>query len=289
MEAHHQITLRRIAGDESRLAIGPYAHGAVSLHGHDCFELAYVTSGTGVHTLDGQQTILQAGDYFIIDYGSLHSYANGQDLTVLNCLFLPEAIDETLAGCRSLGELMRACLMRYHPRPLWPETANRICRDETGQVLALLRGLKQEYEQKQLGYREVIRSRLTEILILWMRQSVADTQSPGAAASPMIQEALAYLGQHGQDKTPLGDFCRERHYSLPYVSRRFREETGMTARDYLQKKRIEKSCRLLTGSEEDLSLIAQQAGYQDVKFFTQVFKRLTGMTPGAYRKMVRRG
>jgi len=47
---------------------------SVSMHDHAFLELTYVQSGTVEHTLDGQTTVLHAGDYLIVDYGSRHCY-----------------------------------------------------------------------------------------------------------------------------------------------------------------------------------------------------------------------
>lgn len=57
---------------------------------------------------------VKAGDYFIIDYGSRHSYRECRDFTLINCLFLPEMIDDTLADCRSFEEVLRVSLIRYY-------------------------------------------------------------------------------------------------------------------------------------------------------------------------------
>ena len=53
------------------------------------FELVYVMKGTAVHTLNKEEGVLTEGDYFIMDYGSVHSYAKVKILhwsTVFSCL-----------------------------------------------------------------------------------------------------------------------------------------------------------------------------------------------------------
>ena len=83
----------------------------------------------------------------------------------------------------------------------------------------------------------------------------------------------------------LGDFCQEYHYSLQYVSRKFKQETGFTASEYLQKKRLEKSCELLICSDMSIQEIAHQIGYEDTRFFNQLFQKKLKMSPREYRKM----
>lgn len=45
----------------------------VTPHSHLFFELTYILSGTVKHSIDGKTSILHAGDYFLVDYGSVHS------------------------------------------------------------------------------------------------------------------------------------------------------------------------------------------------------------------------
>ena len=68
-----------------------------------------------------------------------------------------------------------------------------------------------------------------------------------------------------------------------YFSRLFREETGFTYTDYLNRVRVEAGKRLLT---QDLLLadIAQRLGFNDQSYFSKVFKRVEGLPPGKWRE-----
>ena len=54
-------------------------------HSHNFFELAYVTKGRAIHTLNGFEKMIGAGDFFILDYDANHSYyeADGNDFEVI--------------------------------------------------------------------------------------------------------------------------------------------------------------------------------------------------------------
>lgn len=69
-----------------------------------------------------------------------------------------------------------------------------------------------------------------------------------------------------------------------YLSRIFKKETGCTFSQYLNQIRIAKAKDLLRYSHLSLSDIAQQTGYGDQSYFTRVFRRITGISPGNYRK-----
>ena len=54
--------------------------------------------------------------------------------------------------------------------------------------------------------------------------------------------------------------------------------------EYLNRKRIELSCRLLSGSTKDIPAIASECGFRTVPYFTRVFSKFMGITPAKYRK-----
>ena len=59
----------------------------------------------------------------------------------------------------------------------------------------------------------------------------------------------------------------------------------MAVREYLTEVRIRKARHLLSHTDNTLEQIAADTGFQDKFYFTKVFKRQTGITPGKYRKL----
>ena len=278
------IHIREVSKEEQeRLVMMPYQQTDMESHNHDFFELVYVVKGTAVHTLNSTEGMLTEGDYFIVDYGSVHSYSRSLDFTLINCIFLPEVIDETLTGCRSLDELLHGCLIRYYTSIPGETPVDRIFHDENGRIKQLIMGMLEEYEEREEGYAEVFRCRLIELLILTLRKGIHENQKHPKHRA--VLDVIQYVDRNYQNYVNLGEFCRQYHYTLSYISRIFRQETGLSFREYLQKVRIEKSCQLLAGSDMRIGEIAQAVGYEDKKFFNSVFKRIVKMTPREYRNL----
>ena len=251
-------------------------------HDHHFFELVYIISGTADHDLNGTRSKLQPKDYFFIDLGSYHSYENADNLEIINCLFVPEFIDETLEACDSLGELMTSSMIRYSRYIAGQTWADRIFHDYNGKVGALLQDMVDEYQNPQLGGNEIFRCHLKEIIIFTLRLFVNPSK---IHQDSVINEVIAYVDKHYQEPILLQNFCVLKHYNLSYISRKFKSETGMTFREYVQKIRIEKCCELLSGSNMTVNEVARAIGYDDIQFFHTVFKRLMHMTPKEYRKL----
>ena len=69
-----------------------------------------------------------------------------------------------------------------------------------------------------------------------------------------------------------------------YISRIFKEHTGMTITEYTNSVRIENAKNLLEISTISIGSIALNTGFNDANYFSRTFKKITGMTPEEYRK-----
>jgi AraC-like DNA-binding protein len=79
------------------------------------------------------------------------------------------------------------------------------------------------------------------------------------------------------------------HYSPSYFSKVFRQTIGISFKTYLCNQRIAKAKEMLRNHHNDnISHIAYQCGYQDVSYFSRLFKKITGITPGTYRQQQER-
>jgi YesN/AraC family two-component response regulator len=100
----------------------------------------------------------------------------------------------------------------------------------------------------------------------------------------MVDKALDYLKQNYNSEIKLDDLAIKSFVSKNYFSKLFKEVTGINFSDYIQKLRIDEACSLLRNTDSKISDIANQVGIKDMKFFYEIFKRITGETPGDYRK-----
>ena len=133
-----------------KLIMMPFCQEDLEMHGHNFFELAYITGGTAEHTLENEGKTISAGDYFFVDYGCLHGFQNCKNLTLINCLFLPETVDETLQGCRSFSQLLQGCLLKYYRMSLGQAKFARVFHDRDGQVGQLIQEMLLEYQEQKV-------------------------------------------------------------------------------------------------------------------------------------------
>lgn len=89
-----------------------------------------------------------------------------------------------------------------------------------------------------------------------------------------------------QRELSLQQFAAENHVSPGYLSRLFKSQTGCTFSEYVIRYRIGKAKELLAAGVERLSDVSSMVGYEDVKHFSHLFKKIVGEPPNAYAKRV---
>lgn len=253
----------------------------VEPHVHEFFEFVYVLKGHAKHHINNKDCDLSAGDYVVIDYNSSHSYYDSENFTIINCLFLPELIDETFKNVSDFNDLTNRFLFKINRLKLTQNPANQIYHDTDGRVRKIFEDMLTEYEERQVGCLEILKCLLKELIMLTVRHNESVS-----SISPFTETIIAAVDERYNEHLTLGKICEEAHYSLPYTSGKFKAETGMTFTEYLQRKRIAESCRLLTESEMSIIDIAESVGYTNIKFFNKVFKETTKTTPREYRKQM---
>lgn len=83
---------------------------------------------------------------------------------------------------------------------------------------------------------------------------------------------------------PSEDYCAgQLHLSSAYFVDLLKHETGMSAREYVQAKRVEAARDLVRHSDKTISQIADVLGFPNVRYFSLVFKKIVGCSPAEYR------
>ncbi|MGX1495403.1 transcriptional regulator GlxA family with amidase domain [Labrenzia sp. MBR-25] len=99
-----------------------------------------------------------------------------------------------------------------------------------------------------------------------------------------IQNAQEWLSTHFSVASPVEEMIRRSKLAERTFKRRFADATGIAPLSYVQRLRIEDAKRRLERTDSPVDEISWRVGYEDAAFFRRLFKRTTGMTPGAYRR-----
>lgn len=99
-----------------------------------------------------------------------------------------------------------------------------------------------------------------------------------------IAQLQRWLEQHYAQPLTLADMAAVVSCSPRTLLRRFKEATGLTPNEYVQRLRISAAEHLLRHTDWSVERIALQVGYENRAAFSRLFKLMTGMSPAAYRQ-----
>ncbi|MEZ4898634.1 MAG: helix-turn-helix domain-containing protein [Saprospiraceae bacterium] len=98
-----------------------------------------------------------------------------------------------------------------------------------------------------------------------------------------IKTIQEYLESHYTEKLSVPDLARQVALSRRSFERRFKQATGNTVLEYLQRVKVEAAKRDFESSRKNITEVMYDVGYSDTKAFRTLFKRITGLTPIEYR------
>jgi two-component system response regulator YesN len=103
-----------------------------------------------------------------------------------------------------------------------------------------------------------------------------------------VKRAIEFIADHYHRDIGIDEAAEAAGVSVSHFCYTFKQETGMTFLEYLTRFRIDKACYMLEHTDVKVFQVSQLVGYQDAKYFSQVFRKMTGMKPSEYREQARR-
>ena len=94
-----------------------------------------------------------------------------------------------------------------------------------------------------------------------------------------------YIDSHFSANIVTSEIARKAHMSYGYFSRCFHDIIGISFSDYCIQLRINKAKDYLLSTDEPIQKISFCVGYNDEKYFSRLFKKITGYSPSDYRKL----
>lgn len=249
-------------------------------HAHNFIEIAYVASGQGEHIIDDHIYPVSSGDITVINYDVPHAFKRtGQSLLIYNCVFTPVFLDFMLSDSRSLLDVCNHFLLgHFYQGNLEKAVTVHASGNENIHIQSIYMKILEELDGKKIGYREITRSYLIDLLITIFRLSQDSPQRP------KLSEVIDYINLHFKEQIPISTLAKIACFSQSTFCRKFKQVAGMTVTAFIQTLRMEEACKLLLSTEQKVELIANEVGYHDMKHFYDVFKRVTGKLPADYRR-----
>lgn len=108
----------------------------------------------------------------------------------------------------------------------------------------------------------------------------------GSHVPAKILNAISYIQLNLSRDLTVTSLAKRANLHTDYFSRLFHQHTGERPVKYIHEKRIERAQYLMVTTQMTFSEIATQTGFENVFYFSKIFKKITGMSPGNYKKQM---
>jgi two-component system, response regulator YesN len=122
-----------------------------------------------------------------------------------------------------------------------------------------------------------------ERLISECNQQTIENKKKHSTDNELIDKALEYIHQNYTEEMTLQRIADHIHISRNYFSIIFKKYIDKNFIDYVIELRVNKAKELLAGTALKIYEVAEKSGFNDVKYFSKVFKKLTGFSPVDFR------
>lgn len=237
-----------------------------------------ITGGKGWLILDDRYYALRSGMALLIPAG-ICQRGDGRNLRILWSHF----------HAHTAGQL------RLLPLCSAPECVV----GKTARAIGLqMQDMLTDWQMRSIGYTLSLQSRLQQMLLLLLRSSGRDRRKPEKLVPLPEEENRVSLNPVNQiDFSPaielilrcyskpltLAELARTVHLSPAYFCDRFKQYAGVPPLRFLEQHRVHRAQELLTVTDNTVQYVAAAVGYPDPYHFSRIFKRVTGITPSAYR------
>ncbi|HYG24918.1 MAG TPA: helix-turn-helix domain-containing protein [Verrucomicrobiae bacterium] len=252
-------------------------------HKHEFSEIVLVTAGTALHVTGHDSWRLSAGEVFVIGGPRVHEYRELEKLALINILFD--------AGKLRVQPGDLPSIPGYHAlftlEPVWRRRGQftsrlRLSPAELSAVLGFVDQLESELKARLPGFGFQSTALFMQI-VCYLSRCYSRFKGSDSRALLRSAEAIAHLESNFAEPLNLNRLADIAHMPKRTFIRCFQAATGNSPIAYLIELRIRHAARLLRQTNESVTDIAFQVGFNDSNYFTRQFRAVIGLSPREYR------
>lgn len=238
-------------------------------HHHTGVEIHIILKGRQKYEVDGREAELEAGEMLTILPNVPHLLLESEGETVKYAMFF---------GVREGSPLHT--MMNEKPPYTVERVPERLC-----DSLAVIHG---ERRQRSAYSSFIISGRTLECILTVMRSAgmKAEPDTWESDEDERLTMAKQYIGDNVRSALSVPEIASYCHIGEKQLTRIFKRYEGKGAAEYIRERRYREIERLLADTDMPLSRISEIMGFSNEYYFNSFFKRMSGMSPGEYRKTV---
>ena len=234
------------------------------MHYHNEYEFYYLMEGTSTYIIDGEIYPVEKGDFVFVPQNVLHMTDSLSSQKIMERFLL--SFDESIFSDKNryLLNALTETRIIHVPDTILPIIESIIAKIET------------EYKQTNIGKDALLSVYIIELLAM-KKNKIRESDR-------IIYDVSDYIMLHYAEDISLKNISKTFNISESYLSRKFKEITGLCLNQYITYIRISHAEKLLENSPLSITKIADLCGFCGSTYFSSVFKKVKGVPPLTYRK-----
>jgi len=226
------------------------------MHLHGSFELIAVTEGEMKVTVDKKDYLLTCGQALLVFPNQAHKLITENHSCHYLCIFSPELVRAYSKICLSkVPESNLFSIDRFYIDKLQALREN----SNIAQIKGLLYALCGEFDAGA-AYRD------------------RNTERDG-----LLFEIFKFVENNYDSDCDLEALSKAITYDYVYLSRYFKERTGISFTEYVNRYRVTEACYLILNTQKTFSTISGECGFASLRSFNRNFVKIMGFPPCVYR------
>ena len=247
-------------------------------HTHNYIEMMYVTSGNGIHIIDGIEYPLQHGGFFIIDLGHSHNLVFKGEAHYYDLYF---SVD-FFRSFNSIYENEPSANMPFLGTHL--TSAIYFDTQQIPKIEYILTQLNDECSSRKPLSKSFLRPLVSLLFLEISRQIVMQKKATSLHNPGFVLPRIAdYINEHFTEHLKIKDVAQKYNYNPTYFGRLFKKTYGISFEDYIKSKRLAYAIDLLESTTLPIDTVITKAGYNNRSFFFREFQKNYQCTPNEYR------
>ncbi|MEK5235761.1 AraC family transcriptional regulator [Paenibacillus sp. FSL L8-0470] len=256
-------------------------------HAHRGIEILYIYNGHGEIMVENQTYPIQDHTLVWFQPYQLHQVmvppAPNRSYIRTNLTFDPSFLEHYLTAFPLLEKFFRNMWKGTLQRPVFYAMNNT-------PILDLLEELHHSVNDSAANKEEDTGFLILQLMRLLQKQ-VSDVQTEDnpiqSRGGSHVERITDWLDEHYKQPFSLETLAASLHLSPYHISHLFKQYAGITLSEYLIQRRVREACILLANTGKSIQEIAVEVGDLSPSYFSQMFKKIKGISPDQYRKSIR--
>lgn len=258
----------------------------ITWHYHNNYEISFITEGSGKRIVGDSIEEFQPGDLVFIGPNLPHIWIADKEwaglskrtLEMVFLQFTSDMLNEQILNLPEFRNVVRALALSQRGIHIVGQTLNEV--SELMLQMPYLEGFEKMIHF--LRIMDIIGNSQSNIPLA----SQEYQNNRFTSGSKRIAAIHEYIMKHYKEEVCLEKIADLVNMAKGSICRFFKEQTGLTLFEYLNKVKVEFACNLLMNRDLNMADICYDSGFSNLSHFNKQFRKVTGMTPSVYRKLL---